>query len=229
MAGASFRTRSRGEPGQALTHVIAIILAAGRGERFGMPKVLVPWDADGVQRPLGLAHLQARVGDCARAVLVVRGSHLAGLAGHALPAPAEVLVSSEPDEDGPAGSLFAALSWVAPSPDVWLLVTPVDVPPASHVVVDTLVRAVNRASFAAAARPSDGARRGHPVLVRASLLLAAFGLRRPPLRSVLQAAGAAVLDVPVDDPTVFVDFNRPSDLAAHLAAHPPVRSYAPRT
>ena len=217
MARAVFRAGSPRAPGLAVSALIAVVLAAGRGERFGGPKVLVPWGEAEDVVPLGFAHLRARAVDCSRAVRVTREAYLPGLAAYALPPRGELIVSTQPDEDGPAGSILAALAALAPAPEAWLLVTPVDVPPATCDVVVNLVHALKDDLFALAARPTYGGRGGHPVLVRASLLLGAYGPLCPSLRDVLRSAGRAVLDVPVAEPEVTVDFDSPQELAAYLA------------
>ncbi len=195
---------------------IAIILAAGKGERFGGPKVLAPWVHLGFEGPLGVAHLQARRDDCSRALLVVRAAFAAALRAYPLPPGAELVCSSEPDEDGPAGSIAAAVAYVAPTANSWLLLSPVDVPPASTATVRALRDAVNGRDDARASRPVHGGRGGHPVLVRAGVLVDAYRDGRPPLRQVLRGLGGAFLDVPVEDPDVTLDFDYREALLSHL-------------
>jgi molybdenum cofactor cytidylyltransferase len=195
---------------------VAIVLGAGRGERFGCPKVLAPWETPEGAVPLGLAHVAARAEDCARVVLVVRSSQAALLPAHSLPAGASLLGSDEPDEHGPAGSLAAALAFLAPTDEDLVLVTPVDVPPASKALVRTLRDALEASPTASAVRPTFEGRGGHPVLVRAAVLRQAYREGRPPLREVLRAPDVGGLDVPVDEPDVRLDFDRADELAAYL-------------
>jgi CTP:molybdopterin cytidylyltransferase MocA len=216
--------------------VVAIVLAAGRGERMGGPKALLAWplarppfrhDAalGGGARPLphelplAAAHAVARLGAESGEVLVVVRAPLVERLAPWLPPNARLLASHAPDEQGQAGSLACAATSLSvarpgsPPPDL-VLVTPVDCPPASAAVVEALVRVLATDRSLSAARPLHAARRGHPVVLRAALLARYLAPEPPTLRALLASLGAAVSDVPVDDPNVLVDLNSAEQLGA---------------
>ncbi|MBM4357611.1 MAG: NTP transferase domain-containing protein [Deltaproteobacteria bacterium] len=193
-----------------------IVLGAGKGLRFGGPKVLAPWPIGDAFEPLGVAHLRARAKDCARVVLVARRGHVDELLLSRLPPRTALVCSDEPEDHGPAGSIAAALLHLSPRAGDWLLLTPVDLPPADLSVVAALLEAVAAHPGSAAARPRSGGRGGHPVLVRAELLVEAYRSGRPPLREVLAAPAVGLLDVAVEDPDVLRDFDAAADLATYL-------------
>jgi CTP:molybdopterin cytidylyltransferase MocA len=173
----------------------AIVLAAGRGLRAGGPKALA---TDAAGRPLGAVHARAALeAGASSVVLVVREDVASALRPH-LPEEVVVVVSREPDEDGPAGSLRAAYPCWATSDVEALLVTPVDKRAATPSLIEALLSALERG--ADAARPIHGGRGGHPVALRPSVLAPyapAAGSAPPPLRDVLRALdGGRRVDVP---------------------------------
>jgi CTP:molybdopterin cytidylyltransferase MocA len=193
-----------------VSELVAIVLAAGRGERVGGPKALLAWRSRGRDVPLAIAHAEARLeGDSARAVLVVRHRHVAPLApfvGDAV----HVIESEAPEEVGPAGSLAYATRALAGEPLV--LVTPVDAVPASEAIVRRLRAALGADPALLAVRPRFEGRRGHPVLLRATALEPYRRGDAPPLRDHLRALGPAALDVDVDDASVLEDLDTPADV-----------------
>lgn len=124
---------------------------------------------------------------------------------------ARAVISAEPDQ---AGSLARGLEHV--DGDDIVIVTPVDVLPASVATIHALERAV--AEGASAAVPIFHGKGGHPVAVRASALRA--GGQRP-LREVLSALGAQCVRVPVEDEAVTTDLDVPADVERVLGG--PVR------
>lgn len=165
------------------------MLAAGAGTRVGGPKALLL--VEGL--PLAALHAQRRLSrEADRVVLVVRpavAEALRPLLAEAVGKGRLRLVESEePDALGPAGSLLAAARAEAFGADDRVLVTPVDVVPASARVARTLLLAL---ASHAAARPA----RGHPVAVRGTVLREAFAHAPLPLRDVLAALGDACATV----------------------------------
>jgi len=153
---------------------VAVVLAAGNGSRVGGPKALLL--VDGV--PLAALHAQRRLArEADRVVLVVR-REVAHVLAPLLPERVRVVESEEDDALGPAGSLRAAVRAEAFSADDHLLVTPVDVMPATARVARTLLAGLEEHD---AARPE----RGHPIALRGSVLDGAFAARPEPLRAVL--------------------------------------------
>jgi CTP:molybdopterin cytidylyltransferase MocA len=192
--------------------MIAVVLAAGRGDRLGGPKALLAWPGDEGELPLAAAHARARKADCEKTLVVTRDDIAARLASWL--APDELLISTAPDAQGPAGSLAAAAATLTSIDDNELvLVTLVDLPPARTATVNALVTAVEPGIDAA--RPSHQSRRGHPVLLRAALLERYRVPSPPPLRELLRELGPRVAEVVVDDASVVVDFNTAADLAPY--------------
>jgi CTP:molybdopterin cytidylyltransferase MocA len=190
---------------------VCLVLAAGVGRRIGGPKALLGWE--GV--PLAAAHAQARAKDCGAALVVTRGS-IAEVLQRCCPWVA-VLLSTEPDELGPAGSIAAAVRSGALDGAEQVVVTPVDVPPGSTQVVEALCAALGGAQ---AARPWVGDRPGHPVACRAELLRRHYASAAPPLRDVLAGLGAQCARVQVNDPDCLIDFDTPEAFAARSGQRP---------
>lgn len=193
--------------------VTTIVLAAGQGSRLGGPKALLQWTtSDGQTAPLALVHARVRLAaESARVLVVVREPVAAALQA-ALPAGAELVVSSQPEMLGPAGSLAAAAVRLADA--ALVLVTPVDALPATAATTAALLGRLAEQGSLSAVRPRHGERRGHPVALRRWLLDRYLAPDPPPLRELLSGLGDAVQDVSVDEP-VWVDLNTPEDVAAH--------------
>lgn len=194
--------------------VVGVVLASGRGVRMGGPKALLAWECP-APSCLAHAHVLGRRAECGRVVVVTRhdiGESLQALAAF------DLVISSEPDSDGPAGSLAAACAAGIFQGSELALITPVDVPPARSGTVLRLLDALTPTTKAA--RPRFGARRGHPVAIRTHTLLEAYARSRPPLRDVLRSLGEACADVPVDDADVVADLDTPEAYLAR-AGHPP--------
>lgn len=122
------------------------------------------------------------------------------------------VASTEPDQ---AGSLARGLDGLEPAQGDAMVVVPVDTLPAKLQTIRTLVLALDRGVDAVV--PTFGGRGGHPVVVRASVALAARGR---PLREVLAALGERRTYVPVDDPAVTTDLDTPEAVLRALAAPP---------
>lgn len=201
----------------------SIITAAGVGERMGGPKALlaVRWGDETGELPLGIAHARAHLDFGApRVVLVVRSNVAKVLTGF-VQRGLDLVVSTREEAEGPAGSIRTALELLAPDPDDWIMIEPVDMPPSSSAIRRELL--AGAASGPAAVRPVFDGKRGHPVLVRARHL---EPLRRgevESLRAVLEALSRAgegdpsaprVLDVPVTDRRAITAFDTPGELEA---------------
>ncbi|HQP34766.1 MAG TPA: NTP transferase domain-containing protein [Polyangiaceae bacterium] len=189
-----------------------LVLAAGMGARMGGPKALLSWRG----RPLASAHAQSRRHDCARTIVVTRES-IAEVLRRA-DASLELLVSEEPDALGPAGSIAAAVRSGALSSEAVVIVTPVDVLPASTAVVEALAGALGPAE---AARPSrGGGRPGHPVACDAGMLRREYAHAARPLREVLGSLGDRCVTVPVQEPEAVRDLDTPEAWEAMAGSRP---------
>jgi CTP:molybdopterin cytidylyltransferase MocA len=134
------------------THVGGIVLAAGAGIRFGMPKVLA---SEG--RWLRNAVAALRDGGCDDIVVVL------GAAVVDVPAPARPVVAADWAE-GMSASLRAGISALEAGPADYAAVLTVDTP---DIGADTVRRVLDaaRASRSGLARARYGQRPGHPVVI----------------------------------------------------------------
>lgn len=186
--------------------IVGILLAAGRGQRFGGDKLQHPL-ADGM--PLAVAAANSLRPACDRLVAVLRpgAQRLAELLGAA---GCETLFCDQADA-GMGNSLAAAIratpgasGWVVALADMPFIAT------SSH----QLVAASLRRGASLAATEFDG-QRGHPVGVSSrwfaelSVLTGDQGAK-----SILSAHGTQLTLCPVDDSGVLKDVDRRSDLGA---------------
>ncbi|WP_437660271.1 NTP transferase domain-containing protein [Sorangium sp. So ce1182] len=205
--------------------VITIVLAAGAGKRLGGPKALLAWPAatkGGAERPLAIAHAEARLeAESARVLVVVRSSVFHALLAHVRPG-VDLVSWTAPDDLGPAGSLAVAAPRIGDADAV--VVTPVDVPPASSATVARLLARLDAGASSAApplaVRPRHLGRGGHPVVLRAEALQRYLEADPPPLRDHLRALGNRCVDEEVDDPGVLHDLNVPVDVIRVLGGPP---------
>jgi nicotine blue oxidoreductase len=175
---------------------------------MGRPKALVPYGG----RPALARVVEAcRSGGC-EPVLVVVGADADVVAAVARECGATV-VENHAWARGRSTSVKAALPHLPPGAP-GLLLFPVDHPFAEADAVAAL-----RASFAAAAAadallPVHGGRRGHPVLLAASLFPALASLGDDaPLRALWGRPGIRLREVPVAGEGVLRNLDRPSDAA----------------
>lgn len=186
-----------------------VVLAAGASSRMGEPKGLVvvrgrPW----IDRQLDAAQSAG-----VRRVVVVLGRDRERYleAVPSLAQRATIAVNHDPDR-GPFSSIQCGLRALGAEEPPAAFVLPVDVPAASAEVWRALAAALLGDSSVHAAVPVHGGRGGHPVLL--SSPLAARLLSLPPgdrLDHALGRPGVAVARVPVADPRVRLNLNRPED------------------
>ena len=206
----------------------AIVLAAGHGRRMGVPKALLSIDG----APLVERHvLRLLEIGCAPVIVVLRpevaadvGPRLQGL-GPVCIAPARTSSQSASLVAG-TRALTRPLSGRDESPaDVApgslhargkILITPVDMLPPSPTTLQRLTGALVPPLLAVT--PTYRGRGGHPVVMRAEVILArvAGPSPLPSLRDVLEDLGPRRARVEVDDASVLGDFDAPSDLPAPL-------------
>lgn len=205
---------------------VAVVLAAGKGERLGGPKALLAWPAAKgapagapTERPLAIAHAEARLAaECGRVLVIVRKPVFAVLLRYVLPG-IDLIVSSAPDDLGPAGSLAVAAARLAGEEE--LIITPVDVPPArADTVAHLRARLCAGDPAPLAIRPRYDRRGGHPVVMRAEALARYGEPAPPPLREHLRSLGARTVDEDVNDASVLLDLNTPVDVIRATGAPP---------
>lgn len=186
-------------------HPAAVILAAGRGSRIGMPKhrIVTP-DGTFLQMTIRLA----RSAGCSPVLCVLAADEAAhGPAGNS--DSVTVVVNPDPAR-GMLSSIREALAVLAATEGI--MVFPVDHP---YVTVPTVVRLLEHVATHphAVVKPEYGGRGGHPVYIPAFLFPALAGAGEgATLRTVIAASRVPVIRVPVDDEAVVRNINTPGDL-----------------
>lgn len=203
---------------------VAIVTAAGLGERMGGPKALlaVRWGDGTGELPLAIAHARAHLdeGGAERVIVVVKPD-VAGLLSRFKQRALDIVVSTARHELGPAGSIQRALLVLPKPPEAWVMIEPVDMPSSTRAIRSRLLEGASRTPAPDAVRPVHDGRRGHPVLVRRRVLDPMASANPPTLRDVLHAMPAwqadrpgGVLDVDVVDPRATTAFDAPADILA---------------
>jgi molybdenum cofactor cytidylyltransferase len=167
----------------------AIILAAGHGTRMGGPKALLRVGGESLVA-LHVARF-AEVG--CPSLIVTRPELIAAM-------PSARVIGA--DTRSQAESLQVALAEVQ---DALVFITPVDLLPPLAGTLQALLRALTHDYDAVT--PQYGAHGGHPVLARRAIFDPTLLSLRDRLTHVRR------LRLPVDDPTVALDFDTPSQLA----------------
>lgn len=156
--------------------VVAIVLAAGGGSRFGGPKQVASVGGLALVRHA----VRAARGAGVSRVAVVVGGHAAAVGSAVAPDEVEVVHASDWDT-GQAASLRAGLAAVRDAR--WLLVLLADQPGVGAAAVERLL--ARREAGLRAVRASYRGRPGHPVLLSAELV--------PELRALTGDQGARSL------------------------------------
>lgn len=186
-----------------------VVPAAGRSSRMGSPKPLL--DADG---PTFVARVAGSLlhGGCEGVVVVVREDP-GPVAAAARQAGARVAVNPDPDHPelgGPVSSVRAALD-ALPDEAAGIVLLPVDHPLVSSDTVARLIE-VFRSEEAPVVSPVAAGRRGHPVVVSATLFaeLREAGLTEG-VRTVLARHADATVEVGVADRGIHKDLDTLAD------------------
>ena len=181
-----------------------MILAGGRGARYGGPKALAPL-------PDGRTFLAA----CADCLVAAGARPIVATLPPAITVPDDsrlVSVTLPSADLAMFDSLRLGLQRALADAD-W---TAVVLLPVDHPLVAPPTIAALAAAAVPAAIPSYGGKHGHPVMLTRPLAagIARGALTGPTLREVLREAGAAY--VAVEDPGVIANCNTPEALAAAL-------------
>jgi molybdenum cofactor cytidylyltransferase len=202
------------------TSLEAIVLAAGRGVRFGGGKLTAPLNG----APLVAGALLTAFLAPVRRVHVAIGPDPA--VRKAIEATAVrlkafdrlVLVSVETPEAGMGASLSAAAR-ALPDNASGVFVFLGDMPAIDPATVTQLAKALPGPNAIVA--PTYLGRRGHPVLFGATWFPALRALSGDEgARAVLDGAGARLARIPVEDPGIHLDVDRPEDLARAIEGRP---------
>jgi|KBSMisStaDraftv2_1062788.scaffolds.fasta_scaffold392523_1 molybdenum cofactor cytidylyltransferase len=195
--------------------VVGILLAAGRGSRFGSDKLVAalrsPDHAMQAGTPLGVAAARNLVAALPDSIAVVRPGNV--VLSRLLGATGVRVVECSSADDGMGASL-ACGARAAADAEGWVVAL-ADMPwidPATIARVADALRA--GASIAA---PALRGQRGHPVgfARRHHAALAAL-TGDVGARGILQRNAAGLTIVDVDDPGILGDVDRPADLAGNL-------------
>lgn len=188
--------------------IVAILLAAGRGSRFGDLANKLLADLDG--RPLIRRAAEAALASRLRRVIVVTGHQRAkietALSGLRLSFAHNCDFAS-----GLASSLRRGLAAAADADGVIVLLA--DMPAVSPRIVDALVSAFEREPGVPAVVPLRGGRRGNPALLSKRLFSRLARLEGDEGARRLLSALDGVLELPVEDDAVLADVDTPADLA----------------
>ena len=191
--------------------IVGILLAAGRGVRFGGAKLLstLPGHGRGVAAgiPIGVAACRQLQKAVTEVVAVVRpGDKL--LASQLRDAGARVVVCARADE-GMGASLACAIA-AAHDADGWLVAL-ADMPWIAAATLRAVAAALE--SGAVVAAPFHGDERGHPIGFGKDCGAALAALSGDEgAKSVVAAHRARLVRVVVDDPGILRDVDTPADL-----------------
>jgi molybdenum cofactor cytidylyltransferase len=195
------------------TSLEAIVLAAGRGVRFGGGKLVAPFNGGPLIASALLTAFLAPV----RRVFVAIGPDPAvrkaveATATRLVASERLVLVSIEHPEEGVAASLRTAVQ-ALPDDAMGAFVFLGDMPAIDPATPRRLARALSGPEGVVA--PTFLGRRGHPVLFGAAWFPALRALSGDEgARALVESAGARLARIPVEDPGIHLDVDRPEDLA----------------
>lgn len=192
--------------------VSAIVLAAGRGTRFGpQPKLLATFRG----KPLVRHPVEAALGSVLDSVSVVVGHREAEVRAALDDLPVR-FVQNGAYQDGLSTSLKAGFS-ASPEGTAGVLVLLGDMPEVTSALLDDLRRAWFEGDCPDAAIPTWQGRRGNPVLLSTGLAPEIAQLDGDEGAGKLLRSRAGVLEVPVDTQAVTIDVDTEEALAE--AAH----------
>jgi molybdenum cofactor cytidylyltransferase len=192
--------------------IAAVVLAAGRSERMGRPKMLLPFG----RKTLIETVLAGVLRSCVDDVVVVLGAHREAIGAVVSKFPVRA-VFNEGFEEGMLSSVVRGLREVPSAARAFLVVLG-DHPSPPAAVIDRLV-AAHDGTGKGIVLPAYRGRRGHPVLIdiryrdRIKGLDPSLGLRQ-----LARDHPDDVLEVPVRTPAVLMDVDRPDDYRKALAS-----------
>lgn len=186
-------------------NIIGLLLAAGSATRFGSDKLLHALPHGVAMAVQAARHLRTEV---PRVIAVLRPG--ADETGRALGAEGCEIVFCRDAAEGMGASLACAVR-AAPDADAWLVAL-ADMPFIRPTSIAAVRDALNRGAPLVA--PFFRARRGHPVGISRRFRPELEALKGDEgARELLVAHAAELVKIPVGDPGVVRDIDRPSDLA----------------
>lgn len=188
--------------------VAALLLAAGRSTRMG--------DANKLLQPVGGVAMVRLVAETLRAssaapLIAVTGHQAESVARRLADLPI-ILVHNAHYAEGLSTSLRAGLA-ALPPPCGAVLVALADMPWVKPATIDALIAAFAPGRGAEIAIPTHQGQRGNPVLFGRHFFAELADLTGDRgARPMIARHGEAVIEVPVDDPGILRDIDRPEDL-----------------
>ena len=204
------RPQPRAPAHREVAPVAGIVLAAGRSTRMGEANKLL----QNVRGKPMLRHVvEAQLASCARPVIVVTGHQHEAIA--AMLAGLDISLVHNPDfASGLASSVKAGLA-ALPERAPGVVVSLGDMPNVTAGVINRLAQVFADSDEALAVVPTLFGQRGNPVLLARALFSEVEKLEGDQgARRLLDAAGDAIVEVPLDDPAIALDVDTPEALAA---------------
>jgi molybdenum cofactor cytidylyltransferase len=191
-----------------MSDVAALVLAAGRGTRFGEePKLLASFRGTSLVRWVA----QAALGSCAAPVIVVTG-HRAEEIEAALADLAVAFARNPAYAEGLSTSLKAGFR-ALPERSEAAVVLLGDMPLVGSAVVDRLVNAWRASGRPSALVPMSKGRRSNPVVLSRALAPEIMALEGDVGAGPLLRRRGDVTEYPLDDPALRQDVDTPDALA----------------
>lgn len=201
-------------PGRTtLARVAGLVLAAGRSTRMGQANKLLQ-TVRGL--PMVRHAVEAQLASSARPVIVVTG-HQHDAVAAALEGLEVQLVHNPDFATGLASSVKAGLR-ALPGDTPGVVVSLGDMPNVTGQVIDRLAQVFAESAEALAVVPTLFGQRGNPVLLSRGLFGAVEALSGDQgARRLLDGAGEAIVELPLDDPAIALDVDTPDALQALVA------------
>jgi len=190
-----------------LNHVAVIVLAAGRGTRFGgEPKLLAPFNAKAVIRHV----VEAAVGSAGGPVIVVTGHRHHDVEAELHDLPVQTVHNAAFGE-GLSTSLKVGFTALPPHSEGTMIVLG-DMPLVTSALIDSLLQTWNRMNRPAALVPTMNARRGNPVVLSRALGNLIAQLSGDVGAGPILRGRSDVIECPVDDPAILEDVDTSEEL-----------------
>jgi molybdenum cofactor cytidylyltransferase len=194
-------------------HYAAIVLAAGRGTRMTQENKLL---AEVKGKPILVRTVEAALASKGRPVIVVTGHESSRITSVLAGLDIEIVHNARYAE-GLSGSLKTGLAALPPGIDAAAIMLG-DMPEISGVLIDRLGAVINSTQGSLIAVPTRNGKRGNPV-VWSRRLFEELGKLEGDVgaRHLIGLHSEAVVEVPVDDDSVFFDIDTQEALVAFRA------------
>ncbi len=190
-----------------MTEIGAIVLAAGRSERMGRPKMLLPWGATSVLGQVAVTLSAAGIAD----IVVVTGGWRANVEAEAARLarrlPVRAVFNADFEQGEMLSSIQCGLAAMRPGREAALIALG-DQPQVRERSVREVVGAFER-TRAAVVVPSWQRRRGHPILLARPVWKTVMSMQPPQtLRDFLNSQAPVYVEA---DESILQDLDTPAD------------------